>query len=264
MGATFCLFLLSGCGARSRTTIVPEEVPPEEPCDGPDCERLCDERPDSPGCPCAAVEPEVCFFGPPEAAGVGACRSGLMVCWDGSWGVCNGVVLPTAEICNEVDDDCDGQVDEGVLSECGTCGPCPECPCFGARAGCSGWAGAEISGLVETADGDLALESPAPGRWSRNIGTDDMPSWRSLRVTADVPDGAKVVVSLRSLGWFGSDDGPWVELGGWGLEFDPLDTGVVMECDEMGVRVDLLPAPDGATPLLHGVEACWAPAFCDM
>jgi hypothetical protein len=50
----------------------------------------------------------------------GACSVGLQHCSDGAWGACEGDVAPAEEICNGLDDDCDGQVDEGVLVTCGT------------------------------------------------------------------------------------------------------------------------------------------------
>lgn len=51
------------------------------------------------------------------AAGIGACqRSGAKVCTsDGASTVCNATPgAPTAEICNGVDDNCNGQIDEGL------------------------------------------------------------------------------------------------------------------------------------------------------
>ncbi len=41
----------------------------------------------------------------------GTCSSGTRSCVNGGWGVCNGAVFPQIEICNNVDDDCDGIVD---------------------------------------------------------------------------------------------------------------------------------------------------------
>ncbi|MFT3775946.1 MAG: MopE-related protein [Minicystis sp.] len=36
------------------------------------------------------------------------------------WGACTGAVTPTTEVCNGVDDDCNGQVDEGCICMPGT------------------------------------------------------------------------------------------------------------------------------------------------
>jgi hypothetical protein len=47
---------------------------------------------------------------------VGACRQGIQTCTNGSFETaCVGEVKPTAETCNAIDDDCNGQVDDGVL-----------------------------------------------------------------------------------------------------------------------------------------------------
>ncbi|MEC7749948.1 MAG: hypothetical protein VX405_00415 [Myxococcota bacterium] len=88
-------------------------------------------------CPCNLGAPPVsCWDGPPEALNVGICTSGSMSCLDiggrGVWGRCEGQQLPQAnERCNELDDNCDGRVDEGVQSACGNCNP----HCYAGGAG---------------------------------------------------------------------------------------------------------------------------------
>ncbi|MEE9386941.1 MAG: MopE-related protein [Nannocystaceae bacterium] len=58
---------------------------------------------------------EGCYSGPEGTAGRGQCTSGKQLCSaEGSWGVCEGEILPaTKELCNDIDDDCNGVVDDG-------------------------------------------------------------------------------------------------------------------------------------------------------
>jgi len=84
---------------------------------------------------CENGETQSCFGGDAALADVGACALGTQTCdWHaegeilmGGWGDCVGWVAPVAEICdNLVDDDCDGDVDEG-------CAPLDD-PCAVGRA----------------------------------------------------------------------------------------------------------------------------------
>jgi len=68
---------------------------------------------------CTVGETTPCYSGPPGTAGVGACTMGRSTCVATSgefpqWGPCEGEGRPTAEVCNEVDDDCDGFADEDL------------------------------------------------------------------------------------------------------------------------------------------------------
>ncbi len=76
-----------------------------------DCDGEIDEQ-----CSCTAGETRVC--GPTETIGI--CQQGTETCIDGEWGPCENAVFPfPSELCgqdgfgNQVDDDCNGQVDEG-------------------------------------------------------------------------------------------------------------------------------------------------------
>ncbi|MCA9546863.1 MAG: thrombospondin type 3 repeat-containing protein, partial [Myxococcales bacterium] len=53
-----------------------------------------------------------CWQGPGGTLGFGVCQAGQETCVDGAWGACEGQVLPGPEACNNLDDDCDGDVDE--------------------------------------------------------------------------------------------------------------------------------------------------------
>jgi hypothetical protein len=57
-----------------------------------------------------------CYTGPSGTAGMGLCHTGTQTCLDGTFGTCAGEVIPTTEVCNGQDDDCNGQVDDGVLT----------------------------------------------------------------------------------------------------------------------------------------------------
>jgi hypothetical protein len=79
-----------------------------------DCDGESDEHPELLGM--------ACYTGPAGTAGIGACRTGVRICVNGQpSAACTGEVLPGAERCNGLDDDCDGQVDEAVAVE-GACG----------------------------------------------------------------------------------------------------------------------------------------------
>ena len=83
--------------------------PSEEICDGLD--NNCDGSVDEGVANTTAI---VCYEGPDGTMAVGECRAGVRYCQDGGLdGPCDGQILPVQEICDNLDNDCNGEVDEG-------------------------------------------------------------------------------------------------------------------------------------------------------
>jgi len=83
--------------------------PGDEICDGVDnnCNGTVDEG-------IANATAVACYEGPEGTLAVGECRAGIRYCTDGNFGgPCDNQVLPTVERCDDLDNDCDGEVDEG-------------------------------------------------------------------------------------------------------------------------------------------------------
>src|SRR5262249_1745292 len=95
--------------------------------------------------------------GPEGSAGQGSCAAGLQRCEGGQLGICDGQTLPKPELCDQADNDCDGEADNGVKNECGTCGACEQ-HCAGPDPDCDDFETEEESaGVVETPEGWLTL-----------------------------------------------------------------------------------------------------------
>lgn len=72
-----------------------------------------------PACEDGAVRD--CYSGPEGTLGVGVCTGGEQTCVDGVWSACNGERAPSNEVCDDVDNNCDGRVDEDLKNACGGC-----------------------------------------------------------------------------------------------------------------------------------------------
>jgi len=63
----------------------------------------------------------ICTEGETKQCGVsdlGECSYGTQTCTDGQWNDCVGNVNPVDEVCDGLDNDCDNNIDEGVLNSC--------------------------------------------------------------------------------------------------------------------------------------------------
>src|SRR3989339_928895 len=150
---------------------------PGSPCDGPDtdlCEddayecdglnatvcsdgeenaEICNEEDDNcdgtvdEGCPCSDGDDRPC--GKDE----GECVAGTQTCDEtGSWSGCAGEIGPIDEACNTLDDDCNGEVDEGENACGGVCelADRPDSPCDGSDSDLCADDVYECDGLNET------------------------------------------------------------------------------------------------------------------
>lgn len=163
----------------------------------------CDADPRATGCPCLAGARAACLD---ERAGVGICVGGGTMCINGFWGLCDGGVPPQSERCDGHDEDCDGLVDEGVVSPCGGCTP----GCLGGVWGEGAVPFTASPGLELTRFGELTLgtERRTTGEmWVANSaeGTLSRIDIHEQRETARYPSGgtepSRVAVDWHGDAW---------------------------------------------------------------
>jgi hypothetical protein len=98
-----------------------------------------------------------CITGDSDICGskIGVCRYGTRLCADGRWGLCVGGVAPSPEICDGLDNDCNGIVDDRV----------PACECLnGASRSC---------GVSAVGECRLGMQTCVDGTWAPCVGNVD-------------------------------------------------------------------------------------------
>ncbi|MCU0657016.1 MAG: choice-of-anchor L domain-containing protein [Polyangiaceae bacterium] len=94
-------------------------------------------------CACTPGQQEDCYDGPAGTKDVGLCKGGKKTCNAGGTGysACEGQVLPATETCaegNVVDEDCDGQANEGGDDPSCVCTPGQQVSCYDGPFGTAG------------------------------------------------------------------------------------------------------------------------------
>ena len=114
---------------------IAEVTATNESCNGldDDCNGVVDD-----GCQCTNGQTQVCYTGPSGTQGVGLCKSGMQTCVNGAWGVCMGDVTPSAEACDKLDNDCNGQADDGDPGGNMACATGKPGVCASGTTSCSG------------------------------------------------------------------------------------------------------------------------------
>ncbi|MBL8604153.1 MAG: hypothetical protein JNK72_19660 [Myxococcales bacterium] len=218
-GTQTCASASDGMGT-AWSTCQGEVLPATDTCDGMD--RNCDGNPNT-NCVCTLGASRSCYTGPTGTAGVGICRAGVQSCVRTSsgtgtvWAACTGEQRPnTAEICaNNVDDNCNGMVDEGCTTGTGCPNNAPRCGgiCCASNEACAnnvcvgnGQLRFTLSWDISPADLDLHIVPPCGteiyyGRLSACGGTLDVDSCPALSRSASYPSGTDPCNGPENVFW---------------------------------------------------------------
>lgn len=216
-----------------------------------ECEARCTSDDHAPTCPCAEGEPEPCYSGPAATAGVGICAAGLRECREGAWSACEGETKPDFEICDLVDNDCNGDVDEGLLSACGDCNSDCQELCVGTS--CSEpFVPDEGVGLALDDGGCFALEPDSDeGVYEHVWWVDLVGQWTDISYEAELPDGATLELEIRTARTLEELEATkWTRVGTGPADPSPLRLDIGVEADSVLAVRATLRAPDGGAARL--------------
>ncbi len=111
-----------------------EDCDDSNPLVNPDAKELCGDKIDNncnrvvdEFCSCINGEIKTCHTSSDDKRNVGVCKDGYKVCENGSFSSCQYEILPSDEVFDGLDNDCDGNTDEGFeVNACGEIGVVPD------------------------------------------------------------------------------------------------------------------------------------------
>jgi len=111
---------------------------------------------------CTPGQNRSCYSGSISTSGIGRCQNGTQTCTGaGTWGGCIGELLPINETCNNIDEDCNGIVDDNTpsrscaLNHTGICAIGNETCTSGTYGGCPLPQNETCNGLDDNCDGTI-------------------------------------------------------------------------------------------------------------